>query len=210
MSRMGHDAQRMAQRDNAASATSAKVRLRDMVLAAIGAGEAHVFDAYAGEGAMFAAVWSKAASYVGCDLKPFWPADRRAFVADNKRVLRVLDLSAFTVFDLDAYGCPWAQVTIIAARRRLRPGELLALVITDGTTLALQMNSMSTALAQLADVGRIKAGSHRMQELILDRAIAATAQRMGGSIFRRWESVGRKGSKMRYLGLVLAGTRKGN
>ena len=41
--------------------------MRRNVLAAIGAHNAQVFDAYAGPGEMWSAVWREAAHYTGCD-----------------------------------------------------------------------------------------------------------------------------------------------
>ena len=68
---------------------------------------------------MWREVWHEAAAYVGCDLK--WYRDERlAYVADNRRVLRAIDLKPFNVFDFDAWGAPWEQVLILIARRPLR------------------------------------------------------------------------------------------
>ena len=99
--------------DNTAEAEWAKITIRRNVLAEVGAEHASVFDAFAGEGRMHAAVWCEAARYVGCDTR-FFTDDRPAFVADNRRVLRAIDLAAFNVFDLDSYGSPWEQAYIIA------------------------------------------------------------------------------------------------
>jgi len=64
---------------------------------------AKVFDAFAGEGQMYSSVWNGADRYVGCDLK-YRPDGRLMFAADNRRVLRAIDLAEFNIFDLDAYG----------------------------------------------------------------------------------------------------------
>jgi len=111
--------------DNSPSAHAAKVDIRKRVLETIGPGKARVFDGFAGSGKMFEAVWSSAAAYTGCDLK--WQNDdRRMYAADSRRVLRSIDLAQFNVFDLDAYGSPYEQCLIIAARRPPpRAGELL-------------------------------------------------------------------------------------
>src|SRR5690242_9791645 len=101
---------------NTKSARSAKIEIRQRVLDAIGAETAAVFDAYGGAGELYRAVWSKAARYVGCDQN--WFRDERTmFVADNRRVMRAIDLGQFNVFDLDAFGSPYEQLTILAARR---------------------------------------------------------------------------------------------
>ncbi len=107
--------------DNHATAGRAKAQLRHNVLDEIGAGHAKVFDAFAGDGAMWRAVWRQAGAYVGCDAT-WYRDERQVFVADNRRVLRAIDLAPFNVFDLDAYGSPWEQAMIIAARRPVRAG----------------------------------------------------------------------------------------
>jgi hypothetical protein len=108
--------------DNHPRAAGDKARLRELVLAAVGA---PVFDAFAGSGEMFRRVWYKAPAYVGCDLRWFPDDPRPAFVADNRRVLRCLDLARLGVFDLDAYGSPCEQA-IIAARRSVKPDDAWA------------------------------------------------------------------------------------
>jgi tRNA G26 N,N-dimethylase Trm1 len=106
--------------DNANAALSAKVAIRRAVMDALGE-PARVFEAFAGTGVLYRAIWREAASYVGCDLRYFRDG-RKVFVADNRRVMRVVDLGAFNLFDLDAYGSPWEQAVILAARRKVAPG----------------------------------------------------------------------------------------
>jgi hypothetical protein len=202
---MGHEVALAESRDNASSAATAKVQIRRLVLEAIGPGRAAVFDAFAGAGKMHANIWREAADYVGCDLKAYWPADRLAFAAPNERVMRAIDLSNYNIFDIDAYGCPWAQATIIAARRRVSPGELVGLTITEGNALAMQMCSLSAALAALTGLRRTVLGSHRRQDQIVDAALQEVARRMNAKVIRQWRTVGRRGSKMQYLGVILEG-----
>ena len=189
--------------DNTAEAEWAKITIRRNVLAEVGAEHASVFDAFAGEGRMHAAVWCEAARYVGCDTQ-FFTDDRPAFVADNRRVLRAIDLAAFNLFDLDSYGSPWEQAYIIARRRKLRPGERLGLVLTEGTGLASKLNTMSAAMALLAGTRTHIIGLPRMLDNIIDRALRRVATMMGGTIKRRWQAKGYYGSRMTYIGLVIA------
>ena len=55
--------------DNNPQAFRAKVSIRRNVLDAVGADKG-VFDAFAGAGEMFSAVWKEAGLYTGCDQKP--------------------------------------------------------------------------------------------------------------------------------------------
>ena len=186
---MGKFAATMAARstktDNHPARANAKVALRRRVLAAIGEDQARVFDAFAGSGSMHRAVWNRAAEYTGCDVRRFG-GTRRAFVADNMRVLRAVDLAAFNVFDLDAYGSPWKQATIIAARRELQPGERIGLVFTDGAPMRARLGAIEAGLANLAGVDTGLTGmSLRWRELTA-RALETMAARMGGTVKHFW------------------------
>ena len=194
----------ISKNDNTAEAERAKIAIRRNVLVEVGAEHPSVFDAFAGEGRMHAAVWCDAAHYVGCDTR-FFTDNRPAFVADNRRVLRALDLAAFNLFDLDSYGSPWEQAYIIARRRKLRAGERLGLVITEGTGLASKLNTMSAAMALLAGTRTHVVGLPRMLDNIIDRALRRVAAMMGGTIKRRWQAKGYYGSRMTYIGLVIEG-----
>jgi len=135
---------------NGALALSAKVDLRRKVLAAVDG--ARVFDAYCGpEGEMWRAVWKDAQSYVGCDQA--WKQDdpRRRFVGDTTTIMRAIDLSQFNVFDVDAFGSPWAVLRILAARRTWAPGELGAIVTTDGATMMTKFGRMPNDVAAILE-----------------------------------------------------------
>ena len=185
-------------------ARAAKIQLRKLVLDEIGADEAHVFDAFAGRGEMYRAVWNVAASYVACD-QDWYSDERLAFVADNRRVLRSIDLAPFTVFDLDAFGSPWEQALIIAARRHVRPQERLGLVITEGSGLNLRFGGMPGALRQVAGLAGIPAAGKAGRAELLDQCISGLCRRMRCKLVRRWDARGFGGSSLVYLGLVVEG-----
>jgi hypothetical protein len=195
---------RASKKQSHPAAFDAKVRIRQLVLSAIP--EPRVFDAFAGEGGMFRAVWSQAKEYVGCDLE--WRKDgRKMFVGDNRRVLRAVELERFNIFDLDAFGSPWEQAIIIADRRPVAAGELIGIVITEGVAMSLAGNQMPMAMRELASLpGRNMVGQRRAAELVYERVIAGLAKRMGCKIERRWEARGKTGAHLRYTGLVLKGS----
>jgi hypothetical protein len=196
---------RDGQIDHGGPAKGAKAAIRREVLEGVGGGKrAHVFDAYAGSGAMHTAVWHEAATYVGCDQK--WFRDGRVmFVADNRRVLRTLDLGRFNVFDLDAYGSPWEQAVIIAARRPVERGERVGMAITDGSGITVKTGEpLPHALRELTGILGMH-GMIRWQDEIIDRALAGLCRRMGCELKARWEARGRTGALVRYMGLVFEG-----
>jgi hypothetical protein len=188
--------------DNHPIAEKAKAGIRQRVLDEML--QPRVFDAFAGSGTMWRAVWREADSYVGCDTT--WYRDERiVFVADNCRVLRAIDLSAFNLFDLDAYGSPWEQALIIAARRPVAPGERLGLVMTEGSALNLKLGGYPAALRLLCGLQGLPAGGARGRHELLERAIAGLCRRMCVSVIRRWQAERKAGAGVIYIGLVLEG-----
>jgi hypothetical protein len=193
-------------RDNAPEATRAKIQIRNSVLEAIGATDAHVFDAFAGTGVMYREVWHQAASCVGCELEGFYPEDpRECYVADNCRVMRCIDLSPFNVFDFDAYGSPWEQVYLMAVRRRVAPGERIGMVLTEGQGMKLNMGGMSNALSVIGGVRQHLPGMGAAQQHIVDRAIIRCSEMMNTTIERHWQAISKHSSTVRYIGLVMKG-----
>lgn len=196
-----------AQVANAHVGWRAKVEIRRRVLAALTPAAARVFDAFAGPGLMWAEVWQHAAAYVGCDER--WHRDARCcFVADNRRVMRCLDLTPFTIFDLDAYGSPWEQALILAARRRLAPGERVGLVVTEGTWMKTRTGTCwPAALRQACGITPAAGGmgDKGMHDELIARALLHVVRRMGGRMIQQWRAVGVTGARMRYLGVVIEG-----
>lgn len=188
---------------NHAAASDAKAEIRNNVLNEVGT-EARVFDAFAGTGQMWRLAWRRAAGYVGCDKE--WMRDGRvAFVCDNRRVMRAIDLSEFSIFDFDAFGSPWEQVVILTARRKIAGGERLGLVLTEGSSLSLRQGRVPGALASLAGLSGHLAGLARWHNDIVDKALNEICRRMGAEITHRWHAQRNTGANMRYIGLVLRG-----
>jgi hypothetical protein len=189
--------------DNNPQAFRAKVAIRKSVLDTVGSAAA-VFDAFAGSGEMYSAIWKDANAYTGCYQKPQRDG-RLMFCADNRRVMRAIDLSKFNVFDLDSYGSPLVQAIIIADRRRVAPGELFGLVLTEGAGFAYKSNIMPEAIAILTGLRTGIVGLSKKQDAVIDKAIAGLACRMNCTIDKRWQAEGKTGAAMRYIGLVLKG-----
>ena len=94
---------------------------------------------------------------------------------------------------------------ILAARRLVKPGERIGLLLTDGSGLQMRQGGISNALATVAGLRGKLSGLTRWQDDVTDRAIAGTAERLNCSIEKRWQATGKSGAKMRYTGLVLVG-----
>ncbi|MBU2572378.1 MAG: hypothetical protein KJ725_20555 [Gammaproteobacteria bacterium] len=163
--------------DNAARYHHAKLRLRQLVLDRVR--PARVLDLYAGRGAMWSGAWRRASGYLGVDQRQ-WRSDEPhpRIVGDALLSLDRLDLSAYNVFDLDAYGEPWPAALGIAARRRWAAGEVGALVLTDGGSLFLRRGNWSRALAALIPMHPDR-GVRDPSEQVHRQAIGAWCARAG-------------------------------
>ncbi len=126
----------------------------------------------------------------------------------KRRVMRAIDLHVYNVFDLDAHGSPWEQAAILAARRKMAPGETIGLVLTEDSSSKLRLGGFPNALRDLARIVGRPAGGAREHDRIIDAAIAEVARRMGGEVVTRWQGSGKTGARMRYIGLVIRSSEK--
>lgn len=187
---------------NTHGARPAKAEIRRNVLDAVPSPA--VFDAFAGRGEMYHDVWVGADRYAGCD-KEWHPDERKAWVADNRRVMRCIDLSAYNIFDLDAYGSPWEQAIILSERRLVAAGEMIGVVLTEGSGMKMKQGGLPKGLQVVAGLRDRVAGTAALADEIVDRAIEGLAKRMACRVVGRWQAKGKVGSRMLYIGLVLQG-----
>jgi len=86
-----------------------------------------VLDAYCGSGRIWQAVQEWANNHkitvTGIDTKR--ATGRMHLVGDNLKFLAGMDLSRFDVVDLDAYGCPYKQLSAILTGERVQPGTVV-------------------------------------------------------------------------------------
>jgi hypothetical protein len=188
--------------DNHAAALGAKIEMRKNVLGEVKA--ARVFDAFCGTGVMYRAVWNKADHYVGCDVRPWEPTHPPRFVADNRRLMRNLDLSRFNVFDFDAYGTPWDQMEILLARRQWAKGEVGAVIVTDGSALSLRFGTEIGAVQRISGTVRSEASSGGAIRVI-NEAMQAWLRKSKVKATRMWRGSGSSRSGVIYTAVVFVG-----
>lgn len=95
----------------------AKLRLRLDALAQVSSPEPRVLDAYGGTGRLWEAVRRQSdrpLNVLAIDKRP--DAPWHTIRGDNLKVLPSLDLAAFDLIDLDAYGVPSTQLAIVAEK----------------------------------------------------------------------------------------------
>jgi hypothetical protein len=187
--------------DNHDASLPDKIEIRERVLEVVGG---RVFDAFAGGGTMYAAVWRRAEGYEGCDERRFVD-ERLMFCADCRRVMRNIELAPFSIFDFDSYGSPWEPCIILAARRKVAPGERIGVVLTEGSGLKLKFGALPGALASLASMREKQPGVSRGGKEIAARAITALARRMNCRVEKTWRAERAQGAAMLYFGVVLLG-----
>lgn len=113
---------------------STKVRVRSAALARIGKQKVNVLDAFAGEGI----VWNRMKrehpeldiTVLGIEKRKY--LNPATIMGDNRKVMRGLDLTQFDLIDLDAFGCPWEQLTICAEQAPLVPVVATHIIVTLG------------------------------------------------------------------------------
>lgn len=178
---------RRAVKDNSDRHLSEKIRLRQEVLKALPA--AAVLDCFAGTGVMWRYVWRDAAGYRGIELDLAKAAHHPGlvFCGSAERLLPALPLETFGIFDLDAYGSPWAIARLLV-RRRLGAGERIALVMTDGSVRRAALGLVEGALADLAGVVQNLPAAHRQWMRLARAACTTIAVGMGGRVERMGES----------------------
>jgi hypothetical protein len=140
--------QRWRQHESGAAAARVKAELRRWVLDQVR--PARVFEGHFGVGRMHELAWVKAERHFGVD----FDFGHGCVRADSLRVMREVDLGGFNVFDFDPYGQPWDHVALLAELRRWAPGEVGALVVTDGGNRAANNAKLSAATLDLLGMSR--------------------------------------------------------
>lgn len=128
--------------DNNKNAFAAKVAIRTWAVGRIST--PRVLDAFSGPQKMRSAAYSEL-PYVGIDKRKLGPDQ---YVGDNLRVLRAIDLAPYNVFDLDSWGEPWDALRIVTKRRKLQPGEEVAVMLTVGC-MKMKFGRLSNTMASL-------------------------------------------------------------
>jgi hypothetical protein len=111
-----------------------KVRLRLELIDKIGKNKIHVLDAFAGQGLVWKEIQRQRPDLqittVGIEKRKY--VNPHVIMGDNRKAMKGMDLTAFDIIDLDAFGCPWEQLTIAAERAPNVPVVLTHISVTLG------------------------------------------------------------------------------
>ena len=113
----------MAQKFTENSHLRTKVRIRTDFIDQQGWKKVHVLDAYAGQGLVWKEVQRRRPDLeittVGIEKRKY--ISPNVIMGDNRKAMKGMDLTVFDLIDLDAFGCPWEQLTICADQAPLVP-----------------------------------------------------------------------------------------
>ena len=111
-----------------------KVRLRLELIDKIGKDKIHVLDAFAGQGLVWKEIQRQRpelqVTTVGIEKRKY--VNPNVIMGDNRKAMKGMDLTVFDIIDLDAFGCPWEQLTIAAQRAPYVPVVLTHISVTLG------------------------------------------------------------------------------
>ena len=111
-----------------------KVRLRLELIDKIGKDKIHVLDAFAGQGLVWKEIQRQRTDLqvttVGIEKRKY--VNPNVIMGDNRKAMKGMDLTVFDIIDLDAFGCPWEQLTIAAERAPNVPVVLTHISVTLG------------------------------------------------------------------------------
>lgn len=125
--------------NNHPDAIAGKVALRRWLLEQLA--DPEVLDCYSGDQEMRRLAY-EGIPWRGIDKVQGGPGQ---YVGDNLRVVRALDLTRWNLFDVDAYGEPWALLRIIAKRRPLTGRVGVVLTASGRNTMAAKMSATCEA-----------------------------------------------------------------
>lgn len=193
------------------SAPELKAELRRRLVTELGGiAEARVLETHAGPGVMRLAAYKGVADWLGVDSDPASPD---SIHADNRLVLRAIDLGRFNLFDVDAFGSPWEQLWIVSMRREIKRGEQLGIALTSGTQGGQAMMSPTLKSAGWSQqmLTAVNTDPNQPQRVFAgERGAVALAQRLilvwfsGCEVVRFWSARSPSGVAW-YFGAVLRG-----
>lgn len=164
-----------------------------------------VLDCFCGDGFMFDNVWHSADEYTGIDIKKFFTKKRKVICADNLKFLKVESIKKYNIFDIDAYGSPYEQLSIIIKKLENEEPKTVGFSITDGTQIDLRMGRICKGMAEMTElsVNRIKK-AHKLHDDLINIVIKNIQKRLKSTIKYSKIATGRTGAGMRYYGFIIA------
>lgn len=179
---------------------TAKKEIREFVLSKMN--NAFVLEVFCGAGDMYNDVWHNADSYTGIDKRKFFDK-RNTLCGDAEKVLSVIDVDDFNVFDIDAYGSPYNCLDLIL-KRYIVKHKKIAFVITDGVAMDLRMGRISKGIRNILGIeSHILKKANLIQDDLILKIIESVANKLKGVITDKKFAKGKTGAAMNYYAFIV-------
>jgi len=178
-----------------------KINIRHLVVTMLGGiKECSVLEAFAGEGHIYDACYTKAIDHIAFDIKsikrPGW------IQGDNNILLPKHINGGYNLYDLDAYSDPW---TLAAEVARLRDSGIFGMVLTCSQTRNLHAGNLSPYMRRASGYGHLPKNPlvARYYDELIELCVSDWA-RHGVKVLRGWRARSNAFlSKTRYYGFLL-------
>ena len=179
--------------------TAAKKMIRESVISKIGA--LPVLEVFCGNGEMYGSVWNKCESYTGIDIVKYFD-ERNTICGDAVKAVTSIDLSAYSIFDIDAYGSPYTILDIITSR--IQTGKEYGFIITDGTQMDLKLGRICKGIRSLSRIDfHIAKRAHKIHDDIISDIIETLEARLKGKVKNFIIANGKTGAAMKYYAFTI-------
>lgn len=181
--------------------TNAKQKLRESIFDNIK--DCSVLEVYCGSGEMYKAVWCKAQKYTGIDKVKYFD-ERHTICGDAEKAIRLVDVNAYNVFDVDAYGSPYEILDFIV-KKIDQTHKKIGFVITDGVNMDLKLGRVCKGLRYFVGYDfHIAKRANVLHDDFIKIVIDKIADTLKGNIQNLLIAQGVTGSSMRYYSFVVS------
>ncbi len=179
--------------------TTAKTDLRSNILKAIK--NPCVLEVFCGSGEMYQAVWNKADRYTGIDkVKQF--DERHTICGDARKALRIIELSDYNIFDIDAYGSPYDVLDDILTLREI--SKPVGFCITDGIDMDLRLGRVCKGLRKFIGYEHnIAKRANNLHDQFIKIVCEKVAERLDGQVQNFMMATGKTGAAMKYYSFLV-------
>lgn len=179
---------------------TAKKKIREFILSKVE--KTSVLEVFCGAGDMYRDVWHQADSYTGIDKRKFFDK-RNTLCGDAEKVLSVIDIDCFNVFDIDAYGSPYDCLDLILKRYAGNHKEV-AFIITDGVAMDLRMGRICKGIRNIIGIdSHILKKANLIQEELIIKIIENIELKLNGRVFFKKFAKGKTGAAMKYYAIIV-------
>ena len=180
--------------------TNAKPEIRHRILSMIDS--PRVLEVFCGAGEMYHSVWHMADRYTGIDKVKYFD-NRHTICGDAKKAVKLIDVSDYNIFDIDAYGSPYDVLNIVLSRYQ-GDAKRLAFILTDGINMDLKMGRICKGLRSLLDVdSKIFKKANNLHGKIVEDIVDIVAEKLKAKVIHKEFAKGNTGAAMRYYAFVL-------